>query len=222
MPKIAVISATHISLSPIEQTVAQYFPEVQLVHFMDEAMSLIAKRDGQVSPSNLCRMVNLIKNANEFGVDGVLLSCTIFSPYDELLAEFSESPLVAADVATFEKAVEAYTKIGVVVTFEPTLKSVGAILDRCRERIGPFEADIRLAEGAFDAAARGDDDTHNKIVADCARSLADSCQVIVLSQMSQLRALPLLTELAIPVLTTPAVSLGVLLDKISAQKKTKA
>jgi hypothetical protein len=219
MIKIAVISAARVSLAPIEQTAAQHFPEVQLVHFVDEAMSLIAKRDGGViSPSNLCRMVSLIRNANDFGVDGVLLSCTIFSPYDELLAEFSESPLIAADVATLENAVATYNKIGVVVTFEPTLKSVGAILNRCREKIGPVHADIRLAEGAFDAAARGDADTHNKTVADCARSLAGSCEAIILTQMSHLGALPLLSDLQVPVLTTPAVSLGLLIDRINARK----
>ncbi len=218
MVKIAVLSATRVSLAPIEQTAKEHFPEVELIHFMDETMSLMSKREGRISPTNLCKMVSLIQAANDFGVQGILLSCTIFSPYAELLAKFSEVPLIAADVATFEAATKLYDKIGVVVTFEPTMDSVRAVLESCRSKIGPVVADMRLAAGAFEAAARGDDDVHNRIVVDCATSMADSCDAIVLSQMSQLRAFPLLQALSVPVLSTPFVSLGVLLDSISCQK----
>lgn len=217
MIKIAVISATRVSIAPVEQTVSGQFPDAELIHILDEGMSLMAEKSGGIiTPSNLYRMAGHIQRANEYGADGILLSCTIFSPYAGLLQNFSEAPLVAADVAAFQKAAGLYKKLGVVVTFKPTLKSVEAVLRECGNKAAPPEADIRLAEGAFEAAVRGDDDTHNRIVRSCAEALAESCDAVVLSQMSQLRALPELSHLKVPVLTTPALSISALMEKIKA------
>lgn len=215
MTKLAVISATRVSLEPVEQTAARQFPNVELVHFLDESMSLMAKQSGgRITPSNLCRMVGHIHRANMNGADGILLSCTIFSPYAEMLQSFSEAPLAAADVAAFEKAAELYKKIGVVVTFEPTLLSVKTVVDNCKAKIAPVEADIRLAKGAFEALTQGDEETHIRLICSCAEALAKDCDAVVLSQMSQLRALPMLSHLKVPVLSTPALSMEALLDKI--------
>lgn len=213
MTKIAVISATRVSLEPVEQTAARYFPDVEIIHCLDESMSLMAAQNGgRITPSNLCRMVGHINRANEDGADGILLSCTIFSPFAEMLQNFSEVPLVAADTAAFEKAARLYGKIGVVVTFEPTLRSVKAVLDSLEA--APVEADIRLARGAFEALARGDEETHNRLVCVCAEALSKECDAVVLSQISQIRAVPMLGHLRVPVLTTPALSMETLLERI--------
>ena len=47
---------------------------------MDEGMSWLGKQEGRISGRNLSRMVSLIHSAEELGVDGILMSCTIFSP----------------------------------------------------------------------------------------------------------------------------------------------
>lgn len=214
--RIAVIDATRISLAPVDETAASY-PELELIHLMDEGMSYLAKTEGRISGANLSRMVSLINRAESLGVEGILLSCTIFSPYIELLESFADIPIVAADVAMFEKAAETYDNIGVVVTFGPTVHSVTAVMEKCREKGMEFKAEIRVAEGAFDALASGNEEEHNNLVAECARSLADSCDAVVLSQMSQMRAVPLLEGLKVPVLTSPPVSLRLLIEKIEGR-----
>ncbi|SMC34188.1 aspartate/glutamate racemase family protein [Papillibacter cinnamivorans] len=216
---IAVISATRVSLAPVEETAAALFPDVELFHLMDEGMSYLAKKEGGISGANLRRMASLVGKAEELGVDGILLSCTIFSPHIDLISAMADVPVVAADVAMFETAARAYHRLGVVVTFGPTVKSVSAVLDRCRNNGMSFEAEIRVAEGAFDACARGDDEEHNRLVAACARSMAPHSDVIVLSQMSQMRAVPLLKDLSVPVLTSPPVSMEFLMKKIEERAK---
>lgn len=206
--KIAVIDATRISLAPVEETAASLFPEIQLFHLMDEGMSYLAKTQGRISGANLARMVSLISRAEELGADGILVSCTIFSPYIDLLSKFADIPIVAADVAMFEMAASQYERIGVVITFAPTVKSVTAVLERCKEKGMNCKAEIKIAEGAFDACARGCDDEHNRLVAECARSMAPHCDAIILAQMSQMRAVPLLQDLSIPVLTSPPLVLS--------------
>jgi Asp/Glu/hydantoin racemase len=212
--KIAVIDATRVSLAPVDNTVAALYPELEVIHLMDEGMSFLAKEEGRISGANLSRMVSLINRAESLGVDGILLSCTIFSPYIELLRSFADIPIIAADVAMFEKATADYRNIGVVVTFQPTVRSVSEVLEKCREKGMEFNAEIRVAEGAFAALSRGSEEEHNNLVAECARGLSESSDAIVLAQMSHMRAVPLLSDLKVPVLTSPPVSLKLLMDKI--------
>ena len=78
--KIAVINATKVSIEPVDQAAKEY-PDLEIFHFMDEGMSWLGKQEGRISGKNLSRMISLILSAEELGVDGILLSCTIFSPF---------------------------------------------------------------------------------------------------------------------------------------------
>lgn len=212
--KIAVMNATKVSIAPVDQAARQY-PEAEIFHFMDEGMSWLGKQEGKISDQNINRMIRLIRSAEELQVDGILLSCTIFSPYIERIQESTKLPVVAADIGVFEKAAQMYQKIGAVVSFAPTLESVAWVVDRCKQMVrSDFDVEIAFAEGALEAAAQGDEDKHNQLVYEAASSLKDK-EAIVLSQMSQIRALPLFDAYPVPVMTSPAVSLGLLIEKIN-------
>ena len=107
MKKIAVINATKVSIAPVDAA-AKAFPDVQILHLMDEGMSYLAKQEGQITGKNMARMAAQLRSAAELGVDGILLSCTIFSPYIDTLRMLTDLPLVAADVGVFEKAAAAF------------------------------------------------------------------------------------------------------------------
>ena len=79
--------------------------------------------------------------------------------------------------------------------------------------------ELKLAKGAFEAAAEGDVEKHNKAIFETASSFSDK-EAIVLSQMSQIRALPLFEEFPIPVLSSPPVSLGLLVDEIEKRQNS--
>lgn len=215
--RIAVIDATRVSIAPVEEAAAA-FPGLSTLHLMDEGMSQMAKEEGRISGRNLKRMVSLIRRAEESGVDGILLSCTIFTPNLELLSAFTDLPLAAADAAMFERAAADYPRFGVVVTFGPTVDSVRAVLEKCKAKGYSGQAEILLAEGAFDALQSGREDEHNRLVAACARGLAERNDAVVLAQMSQMRALPLLRDLKTPLLTSPPVSIRYLLGQIDARR----
>ena len=212
--KIAVINATKVSIEPVDQAAKEY-PDLEIFHFMDEGMSWLGKKEGKISGKNLSRMVSLIHSAEELGVDGILLSCTIFSPFIDQLRLFTKLPLVAADIGVFEKAARIYQKIGAVVSFAPTIDSVSWVVDRCKRLIRPdFDVEIKFADGAFDAAAAGNDEEHNRLIYETAAQFKDK-EAIILSQMSQVRALPLFENFPVPVLTSPSVSLKLLTEMIN-------
>ena len=211
--KIAVINATKVSIAPVDQA-AKAYPDLEVIHLMDEGMSYLGKKEGRISAENMNRMKRLIRSAEELGVDGILLSCTIFSPFIDELVEYTKIPLTAADIGVFEKAASLYNRIGAVVTFAPTMKSVSWVIGRCKERVNPdFSVELLLAEDAFAAAAQGDDDAHNRAIYKAVTSFQDK-EAVVLSQMSQMRALPLFAGYPVPVLASPPVSLGMLVDRI--------
>ncbi len=219
MIKIAVMNATKLSVEPVEQS-AKQFDDIQIFHFMDEGMSYLGKVEGCISGKNLARMIGLIHSAEELGVDGILLSCTIFSPYVDILRKCTDLPLVASDVGVFEMAASKYKKIGAVVSFAPTVDSVKEVVNGCIEKINPdFDVEIKLAKGAFEAMANGDESTHNRMLYEAALSMADGKEAIILSQMSHTRALPLFKDFPIPVLTSPPVSLSLLRDMILNKEK---
>ncbi len=219
--RIAVMNATKVSIDPVDLA-AKAWPDLEVLHFMDEGMSWLGKKEGRISGRNLSRMVGLIRSAEELGVDGILLSCTIFSPFIDQLRLCTDLPLVAADIGVFEKAAQLYRKVGAVVSFAPTLKSVAWVVERCRRQIAPgFDVEIKYAEGAMEAAAAGDVEEHNRIVYETALQFRDK-EAIVLSQMSQIRALPLFENHPVPVLTSPSVSLGLLREEIAGRKADAA
>lgn len=212
--KIAVMNATKLSIGPVDAA-AKEFPGLEIFHFMDEGMSYLGKQEGRISAKNLSRMVRLIHSAEELGVDGILLSCTIFSPCIDLLLPYTDLPMVAADIGVFEQAARLYRRIGAVVSFEPTMDSVAWVVQRCRDRIRPnFDAELRLASGAFAAAAAGDEEGHNRAIYEAATALCPGREAIVLAQMSHVRAMPLFRDFPLPVLTSPSVSLALLQEKI--------
>ncbi len=216
--KIAVMNATKLSIDPVDLA-AKQFPDLEIFHFMDEGMSWLGKKEGRISGKNMARMVGLMRSAGELGVDGILLSCTIFSPLIDELKLCTDLPLVAADIGVFEKAARDYQKIGAVVSFAPTMESVAWVVDRCRRQIRPdFDVEQKLAAGAFEAAAAGDEEGHNRAIFETAASFSGK-EAIVLSQMSQVRALPLFEGFKIPVLTSPSVSLGLLVEEIENNRK---
>ena len=212
--KIAVMNATKVSIDPVDQAARQY-PNLEVFHFLDEGMSWLGKQEGRISDRNLDRMVRLIHSAEELGIDGILLSCTIFSPFIDELKQCTDLPLIAADIGVFEKASKNYHKVGAVVSFEPTLKSVEWVVKRCKRLIRPdFDVEIGYAKGALEAAACGKEEEHNRIVYETAQKLKDK-EAIILTQMSQIRALSLFENYSIPVLTSPSVSLGLLCEEIA-------
>ena len=218
--KIAVINATKVSIAPVDQAAKDY-QDIEIFHFMDEGMSWLGRQEGRISGKNLARMIALIHSAEELGVDGILLSCTIFSPFIDELRMCTDLPLVAADISVFEKAASIYKKVGAIVSFPPTMKSVSWVADRCKKTVSSdYDVEIKLADGAFDAAAAGNEEEHNRIIYETANKFQEK-EAIILSQMSQVRALPLFEKYPIPVLTSPAVSLGLLIEAIKKEKDKK-
>ena len=84
-----------------------------------------------------------------------------------------------------EKAVREGKKIGVIATLPTTLEpTVKLLLDKAEEAGREIEVVKGLAEGAFAAGQSGDKATHDRLIEEVAKTIADKVDVIVLAQGS--------------------------------------
>ena len=75
-------------------------------------------------------------------------------------------------------------------------------------------ADVQEYEGAFAALNDGDEETHNRLIQEAARSLAGRAEIIVFAQISMVRALQAGFNPGTEIVTSPEVSARTLVKLI--------
>src|ERR1700761_4944970 len=196
--RIALIHALTHSLAPIEASFAKLWPEPTLMNLLDDSLSADLARDGKLTEPMTERFLSLGRYVVATGANAVLFTCSAFGPCIEAVARTqAPMPVLKPNEAMIEQAVAQGHRIGLLSTFPPTLISMPP------EFPGSVDLVPKLAVGALAALDRGDRATHDRLVAEAARDLAD-CDLIALAQYSMAPAAALVAEASgRPVLTTP-------------------
>jgi Asp/Glu/hydantoin racemase len=71
---------------------------------LDEGLIAELNAAGKVTRPLIRRFIRLIEKAEEAGVDGVLLSCSSFTPYTTLVNQLFDFPIISVDFAMLEEA----------------------------------------------------------------------------------------------------------------------
>ena len=207
-PRVALIHALIHSVAPINAEFERAWPECARMNLLDDSLSAdLARSVAGLDERMTARFVALAAYAIGTGAQGILFTCSAFGPcIDAVASRWPDLPVLKPNEAMIDDAVRAATtggrggRIGLVATFAPTLASLPA----------EFPAGVAviavLAEGALAALNGGDELTHDRLVAEAARTaLAQGCDVIALAQFSLARAAPAVERaVPLPVLTTPA------------------
>src|SRR6201996_1969334 len=196
--RIALIHALTHSLAPIEASFAKLWPEPTLMNLLDDSLSADLARDGKLTEPMTERFLSLGRYVVATGANAVLFTCSAFGTCIEAVARAqAPMPVLKPNEAMIEQAVSQGHRIGLLSTFPPTLISMP------KEFPGSVDLVPKLAVGALAALDRGDRATHDRLVAEAARDLAD-CDLIALAQYSMAPAAALVAEASgRPVLTTP-------------------
>ena len=196
--RIALVHALKHSIVPIEAAFASHWPEASLMNLLDDSLSADVARDGRITDAMTERFLRLGRYAAGAGADAILFTCSAFGSCIEAVAgEQAPMPVLKPNEAMIEQAVTQGRRIGLLSTFPPTLASMP------KEFPGSVDLVPKLAVGALAALDRGDRATHDRLVAEAARDLAD-CDLIALAQYSMAPAAALVAEASgRPVLTTP-------------------
>ncbi len=207
--RIALIHAGAVSIPPIEAAFRQLWPDAALMNLLDD--SLFSDRGaGALPPAMTPRFLALARYAAGTGADGILFTCSAFGPCIEACARaLAPIPVLKPNEAMVAAACAAGGRIGLLATFPGTLATMAE----------EFPPEVRLvpklADGAFAALQAGDVATHDRLVAEAAKALAD-CDTVALAQFSLSRAAPAVERaLGRAVLTTPGSAVSALKRRLS-------
>lgn len=205
MTRIALIHALAHSIAPVNDALARAWPEATRMNLLDDSLSadLAASATG-LDDAMTRRFIALADYAVGTGARAILFTCSAFGPcIDAVKRRHAPIPVLKPNEAMVDEAAALAaargTRIGLVATFCPTLRSMPAEF--------PAHVEVRtaLADGALAALDRGDADRHDALAAQAAKHLVEheGCGVIALAQFSLARARPRVeAACGVPVLTT--------------------
>jgi Asp/Glu/hydantoin racemase len=219
--RIGLIHATMNSVQPILDAFQVHAPQVTLVNFMDESLIFELNETGIVTKSMARRLLNLVEKAVMSGVDGVLLTCSSFTPVVAEIRHLFDVPMLSADLSMLEKAVEMGSRIGVIATVEAAGPTTATMLEKValQKQKDVMVKTVVIPE-AFKALQNGNRTKHDELIHREVQELSNDCDDILFAQFSITRALETLdiTITTIPILTSPEISVKSIVAEIAKKE----
>jgi len=214
MPRIMLVHAVAEAVGPIRQAFAADWPAAETHDLMDTSLSAdLAADGGKLGARMVDRFKTLGRYAAAAGPDGrasdaILFTCSAFGPAIEAVRADLKIPVHKPNEAAFERALEAGSgagsRIGVLVTFAPSLPALSAELEAMAQARGvKVTVEGAIAKGGMEALRAGKPEAHDALLVQAARALPP-VDAIVIGQFSAARAAAAIAAVrSEPVLTTP-------------------
>lgn len=204
------------SVQPILNAFQVHAPQVTLVNFMDESLIFELNETGTVTKDMTRRLLNLVEKAAKSNVDGILLTCSSFTPVVAEISHLFDIPILSADLNMLEKAVDMTTRIGVIATVDAAGPTTEKLLEKISfEKQKDITIDTVVINEAFTALQNGDRTKHDKLIHQKVLELSSICEVIIFAQFSMARALETMDFISVPILTSPEISVKSIVAEIS-------
>jgi len=187
-PKIAVIHATQVSLAPISLAFAQAWDDAEVNNILDEGLSRDRQRQADLTSDLYHRILSLAIYAQDCGAQAILYACSAFGEAIDAAAREVSIPVLKPNEAMFRAAMNCGDKLALLVTFEPAGPSMAAEFEQMsQQQASPAQLEVVYVAGALDALQRGDQNTHNALIAEAAKTLRFA-SAIMLGQFSMASA----------------------------------
>jgi Asp/Glu/hydantoin racemase len=211
MARIALIHALSHSITPINTSFKQIWPEAQLMNLLDDSLSADLASNGKGLDEVMHeRFMKLGAYAVNTGCDGILFTCSAFGSCIEALAKaYPNIPVLKPNEAMIAQAIDLATKmagdprpqaftLGLISSFAPTLESMP------KEFPSSIKLQTALVTRAMDALNVGNTAVHDTLVVEAAIALKNAgVNAIALAQFSMARARTMVEQATqLQVLTT--------------------
>ena len=198
--RIALIHALAHSVAPVNRAFERDWPQATRMNLLDDSLSADLARHGRgLDEAMHRRFQHLAQYAVDTGAQGILFTCSAFGPCIEAVARrHAGLPVLKPNEAMVREASTGEGPLGLVASFEPSLRSVPA------EFAPGVALETAWADGALEALDRGQGDEHDALIAAAARRLVRrGCTRVALVQFSMARARAACEQACgVPVLTT--------------------
>ena len=199
--KVALLSATKLSLEPIETAIQDADQPFEYFHLLDTSL-LTHLRDEGISEGLIQRFEKLIHLALDSGANCVQFTCSAFNGIAEILQPKFNIPLLRSDESMLDEALQ-FKRIGLVATIKETPVALEQYLKTKNPNV---IVKAKYEDNLMDELEAGNTEYHDKRVEEMAKELEFEVDVIVLSQYSIARLTKNL-NLSIPVLNAPQASI---------------
>lgn len=217
MKTVVVVHTGPATVQPLKQQFQQILPDVRVVNLMDDSLLNDVMAAGHLTEAVTGRIFSYMQLGQQMGAVALLNACSSVGEAASAARAAISIPIIKIDDAMAELAVAAGPRIGVAATvrttLEPTVRLIKAKAAAAGRSIEVTEA---LAEGGFQALLDGKPEVHDDIVRRTIQSLADKVDVIVLAQVSMARLIPSLTDLKVPVLSSPQSGVEAVRDALAS------
>jgi hypothetical protein len=189
-PHIFLFSVHREPMDAAVRAFAAEWPQARVSNLLDDSLFAWVREAGGVVPEMYDVFRTLTRHMIGRGADGILFTCSAFRQViDACIKEF-EVPILKPNDAMLAQALDAGSHLAVMATVGPTIPSISVeIEEMARTRGQKVELMPVVVDHAFDALARGDAETHDRLVSERAREIKN-CDAIVLAQFSLSRAVP--------------------------------
>jgi Asp/Glu/hydantoin racemase len=225
-PKSLALIHTVAGLIPtFEALVRQYLPEWRPFNIVDESLLRNTIRDGHLTAGTARRLAGYVWSAADAGADAILVTCSSIGAAVDAAQPLCPVPLLRVDEGMAEEAARLGDRIGLVATLSTTLEPTRDLLLRRAATASRAPAVVaRVCAGAFAALLQGDRAAHDAIVRAEIAGLANEVDVIMLTQASMAQALEGADApvIGVPVLSSPALGMKMLRERILASALTRA
>lgn len=211
MTTLALIHTGTFLASIFTDLCHETMPDVEVFNIVDESLIKNTIAANELTPQTSRRLVQYLQSAQDAGADAILVTCSSIGPAVEAAQPFLNIPVLRVDIPMADRAIATGSRIGVVATLPTTLQPTVELIQRRATQQGKaIEVVSTLCEGAFQAVAAGDTETHDRLVADGIRELMGQVDVIVLAQASMARAAGTLSEAerSVPILSSPQLAVA--------------
>ena len=203
--KIGVIHANISAVAPLEEAFKRVDPEITVVNFCNEELLQIVEQEGRVTKKALRMFARTVFAAADSGVDGIMIACSVYCSYADLMQNFLSVPIIAVDAPAVQIAVSKGGKIGILATTASSAPACRSKLQKEAERTGQIlDYEEGIVTEAMTALKEGNLQEHDRLVGLKAEELVKKgCTSLFLSQITMARAADSLKDLGVLVLSTP-------------------
>lgn len=202
--RLSLIHATRLAIGPVEAAFAEAWPGAELISLLDEGLSIDRAKQAELAPELAARIVALARYAEGNGPAGILYTCSAFGAAIEEAARTSPLPVLKPNEAMFDEAFSHGARAAMIYTFPAAAEGmVEEFREEAARRGSGASLTTHFAEGAREALAAGDAETHNRLIAETVARTPEA-DVYLLAHFSMAPAAPAcraVTER--PVLTAP-------------------
>lgn len=209
MKKIVMIHTSPVSLNDLKALCQEIIPDTEVVNLIDDSLLEEVKRNNGVTPGIIRRMNNYVAVAAGMEPDLIFNQCSSVGEAFDLARKQVRCMTLKVDEPMAEKAVSLGNKIAVVATVASTMRpSCNLIKATAKKQGREVVVDEYLVNGALDVLMKEkDQEKHNQMCLAAIHEAVKEHDVVALAQGSMTVLLPYLTDMAVPVLTSPRMAI---------------